>query len=84
MDELLVKGATEPLTGGAGFYSNVFVVPMHTGCLWPILNLKQFNHYMHMPHFKMPTIRQEQLLIPMGNYAFLYQSQGYLFTYPCW
>ena len=27
VDELLAKGATEPLTGGAGFYSNVLAVP---------------------------------------------------------
>ena len=26
-DELLGKGAIEPWTGGAGFYSTVFVVP---------------------------------------------------------
>ena len=37
---LLTKGAVEPLSGGAGFYSNVFVVPKHVGGLWPILNLK--------------------------------------------
>ena len=28
--ELLLKGATDPSTGGAGYYCNVFVVPMHT------------------------------------------------------
>ena len=33
VDELLAKGATEPSSGGAGFYSSVFVVPKHTGCL---------------------------------------------------
>ena len=31
VDELLSKGAIEPLTGGAGFYSTIFVVPKHTG-----------------------------------------------------
>ena len=35
-DDLLAKGATEPLTGGAGFYSNVFVVTKWTGGLQPI------------------------------------------------
>ena len=30
VDELLAKGATEPSTGCAGFYSNVFVVPKCT------------------------------------------------------
>ena len=40
VDELLAKGATESSTCGAEFYSNVFVVPKHTGCLQPILHLK--------------------------------------------
>ena len=30
VDELLAKGAIEP-PGGTGFYSSVFVVPIHTG-----------------------------------------------------
>ena len=33
VEELLVKGAIEPSTSGVGFYSNVFVVPKHTGGL---------------------------------------------------
>ena len=33
MDELLAKDATELSTGGAGFYSNVFVAPKFTGVL---------------------------------------------------
>ena len=33
VDELLAKGAIEPFSGGAGFYSSVFVVPKHTGGL---------------------------------------------------
>ena len=37
VDELLAKGAIEPSSGGAGFYSNIFVVPKHTGGLCPIL-----------------------------------------------
>ena len=31
LDELLAKGTFEPLTGGAGIYSTLFVVPKHTG-----------------------------------------------------
>ena len=54
---MLFKGTTEPSSGGAGFYSSVFVVPKHTGGLWPILNIKWFNHYLHIPSFKMSTIR---------------------------
>ena len=33
VDELLAKGAIEPSSGGAGFYSSVFVVPKRTGGL---------------------------------------------------
>ena len=54
--ELLAKGAIEPSTGVAGFYSNVFAVSKHTGGLWP--NIKWFNSYMDIPTFKMPTVRQ--------------------------
>ena len=37
VDELLAKGVIEASSGGAGFVSNVFVVPKHTGGLWSIL-----------------------------------------------
>ena len=70
MDELLAKGVIEPSSGGAGFYSSVFVVPKHTGGLQPILKLKCFNCYMQVPSFKMPTIRHVQQLIQHGDYAF--------------
>ena len=70
VDELLAQGAIEPSSGGAGFYSSKFVVPKHTGGLQPILNLKHFNHYMHIPSFKMTTIRHVQQPIQHGNYAF--------------
>ena len=39
IDEHLVKGASEPATDGAGFYSNVFAVPKHNESLQPICNL---------------------------------------------
>ena len=58
LDKLLAKGAIALSIGCAGFYSNVFVVPKHTGGLWSILNHKQCNTYMHIPTFKMPIIRQ--------------------------
>ena len=56
VDELLSKGAIEPSSGGAGFYSSQFVVPKCTGGLQSILTLKWFNHYLRIPSFKMPTI----------------------------
>ena len=48
VDELLAEGVIEPSSDGAGFYCSMFVVPKHTGGLWPILNLKHFNCYMHV------------------------------------
>ena len=70
VDELLAKGAVEPFCGGTGFYSSMFVVRKHTGGLLPILNLKCFNCYMHIPSFKMVTIRHIWELIQCGDYAF--------------
>ena len=40
VNELLVKGVIEPFSGGASFYSSVFVVPKFTGGLQPIFKLK--------------------------------------------
>ena len=51
VDELLAKGAIELSSGDACFYSSVFLVPRHTGGLQPILNLKQFNFYLHIASF---------------------------------
>ena len=70
VDELLAKGAIEPSSGGASFYSSVFVVPKHTGGLHPILNLKCFNRFIHIPSFKMPTLKNVWQLIQQGDYAF--------------
>ena len=70
VDELLAKGTIEPSLGGAGFYSSMFVVPKHTGDLQPIPNLKHFNCYMHIPSFKMPTLRHVWQLIQHGDYVF--------------
>ena len=70
VDELLAKGATEPSSSVAGFYSSMFVVPKHTGGLHPILNLKHFNHYMYIPSFKMLTLKNVQQLIQQGDFAF--------------
>ena len=70
VDEMLSKGVIEQSSGGAGFYSSMFVVPKHTDGLWPILNHKYFNHYLHIPSFKMCTIRHVLQVIQLGNYAF--------------
>ena len=69
VDELLSKGVIEPSSGGAGFYSSVFVVPKHIDGLWPRLYLKWLNCYLHIPSFKMPTIQHFQQLIQHGDYT---------------
>ena len=70
VDELLAKGAIEPSSSGAGFYSSMFVVPKCTGGLRPILNLKHFNCFMGIPFFKMPTLKHVGQLIQQGDFAF--------------
>ena len=76
VDEFLAKGVIEPSSGGAGFYSSIFVVPKCTVGLLLKLNLKHFNHYMYVPSFKMPTIRHFWQLIQHGDYAFSIDIQG--------
>ena len=61
--KLLASGAIEPSTACAGFFSSVFVVPKHSGGLHLVLNLKQYNCYMHIPSFRIPTIQQVWQLI---------------------
>ena len=88
VDELFSKGAIEPSLGIAGFYSSVFVVPKHTGGLWPILNLKWVNHYMHIlkcllsdmcgPLFSM-VIMLSSLIYRMLIYIFLLLSITVIF-----
>ena len=70
VDEVLAKGVIKPSSGGAGFYSSVFVVPMCTGGLWPILNFKQFNCYLHIPSYMISTIQHVWQLIQHGDCAF--------------
>ena len=48
----------------------MFVVPKHTGGLQPILNLKHFNCYMHIPSFKIPILKHVWQLIQCDDYAF--------------
>ena len=49
-----------------------FLVVVHqcTVGLRPILNLKHFNHCMHVSSIKMPTIRNVWQLIQHGDYVF--------------
>ena len=50
-----------------GFYSTYFLVPKKTGDLRPILNLKPFNKFVHVPTFKMETLQNVIMSVNQGN-----------------
>ena len=68
-------------TGGAGFYSNVFIVPKYNGGLQPILDLKLFNPYMYIAVFKIPTSSQVWKLIQQGVMLFLLISKMLIYIF---
>ena len=70
------------MTGGVGFYSCVFMASKIPGGLQPILNLKLFIHYMHIPTFKMPTIRHVWQLIQQGDFSFSVDLRDVYFHIP--
>ena len=59
--ELLAKGIVNQLLVVIAFI--LMSLQNILDSLQPIHNLKQFNHYMLIPTFKMPTIRQGQELV---------------------
>ena len=81
MDELLAKGAIKPSSGGAGFYSSMFVVPEHTGGLWPILNLKHFNHYMHylLLRYQLSDMSSSIISMVIMLFSLIYRMHIYIF-----
>ena len=81
VDELLAKGAIEPYSCGAGFYSSMFVVLKHTGGLQPILHLKCFNHYMHIPSFKWQLLNMYGSLsnVVIMPFPLIYRMLIYIF-----
>ena len=76
----LAKGGIELYTGGAGLYPNEFVILRCVDGLQPILSLKWFSCYMHMPTFKMLILRQVWKLSSEILY-FISWAQGRLFAY---
>ena len=47
-----------------------------------MLNLKCFNCYMHIPSFKMPTLKHVWQLIQQGDYAFSIDLQDAYLQFP--
>ena len=65
---------------GLVFIPSIYVFPKHMDGLGPILDLKHFNCCMHIPTFKMPTVRQVWLFIQRGDYAFSnYPKDAYFY-----
>ena len=80
--ELLAEDAIEPSTGGAAFYSYLFVVPKCTGGYDPYLTLSSSITIYTYLLFKMPTVIQVWQLIPHGNYAFSIDINAVYFHIP--
>ena len=55
VSDLLQKRTIEP-TSNVGFFSQLFVVQKKGGGWRPIINLKRFNVYLDIKHFKMEGI----------------------------
>ena len=79
--ELLAKGTIELSSGGAGFYSSMFVVPKHTGGFWPIPNLKCFNCYMHISSLRcqLPDMCSSLLSMVIMLFPLIYRMLIYIF-----
>ncbi|KAK3101176.1 hypothetical protein FSP39_001539 [Pinctada imbricata] len=72
IEDLLKKSAIEIVPKhqiGQGFYSTFFVVPKKDGGLRPILNLRPLNRHLHVPHFKMETLRTIISALEIGDWV---------------
>ena len=53
-----------------GFYSNVFLVRKASGGWHPVIDLKQLNHHLDAPHFRMHSISSVLSIVERGDYPF--------------
>ena len=53
-----------------GFYLNVFLVRKASGGWRPVIDLKQLNHHIDAPHFRMHTISSVLNTVERGDYTF--------------
>ena len=58
------------ISRNSGFYSNVFLVRKASGGWRPVIDLKQLNHHIDAPHFRMHTISWVLSPFERGDYAF--------------
>ena len=65
--ELLHKGAIIlPSGDAADFISTLFLVTKKSGQMKPVIDLKQLNHWVETPHFKMEGIPNLRDLLRQG------------------
>ena len=64
-----------------GFYSNAFMVRKAAGGWRPVRNLKQLNHHIDAPHFRMHTISSVLSTIKKEDYAFKIDLQDAYFMH---
>ena len=72
VDQLFGKNAIENVPVKErleGFYSIFFLVPIKTGDLRPVLNLKSLNNFLHKKHFKMDSLNGVLNLVQKGDWA---------------
>ena len=62
-----------------GFYLNVFLVRKASGGWHPVIDLKQLNHHIDAPHFRMHTISSVLSTVERGDYAFKIDLQDAYF-----
>ena len=75
---LLEKNVVEVVPKGQesqGFYSTFFVVQKKDGSYRPILNLRNLNTHLQVPHFKMETLKSITAALRIGEWAFTLDLQ---------
>ena len=81
--ELVRKGAIVESSSERGQYiSNIFVVPKPNGKFRPIINLKQFNKFVHYEHFKQEHFRIVLQLVQKGDFFTSVDLQDAYFSIP--
>ena len=65
----------------SGFYSNAFMVRKAAGGWRPVIDLKQLNHHINAPHFRMHTISSVLSTVKKGDYAFKIDLQDAYFRF---
>ena len=64
------KAISEISPDTPGFYSNIFEVHKASGGWHPVIDLKQLNHHINAPHFRMHTINSVPSTVERGDYTF--------------